>query len=263
MDDLEATDGAHLLGLLGFGIAPAGDALRGTALITEPMTVPGTGCVRTSIIAGWADLLCGLVAIEALAPNVPVTIELDVHLHRERPAPEQLIGIGRPLKRGRSIVATEVTFTDETGRPFALATGQFTSVRTEGHTIPTSEEILAGLANPVGGLDVPWADLIGCERQAPGLASLPRTEQGLNSAGGINGALLLVLAEEAALSASPEGSTLASLSTRFLKVARDGPVVATADVVDGLGRVEIRDTGLDGHPVAAVATTRTFGSLTT
>lgn len=261
VDELDATEGASLLSLLGFGVEAAGDGLRGTATITDHMTVPGTEVLRTSIVAGWADLLCGLVAIEALAPDVPVTVELDIHVYREGPAPAKLTGVGRPLKRGRTIVATEVTFTDESGRPYALATGQFTSVRTPGHTIPTIHEILAGVAAPAGGLEVPWADQIGCQRQGAGVASLTRHEQGLNSAGGFNGALLLVLAEEAALSAEPVGASLASLAMRFFKVARNGPAVATADVVDGLGRIEVRDTGAEGEPLAAVATTRTFGSL--
>ena len=44
---------------------------------------------------------------------------------------------------------------------------------------------------------------------------------------------------------------------RYLRPARVGPVVAKADVLAGLGRVEVRDAGSDDR-LAIVATTRTF-----
>jgi hypothetical protein len=41
--------------------------------------VPGTSRLRTSILATWADNLAGLLAVYAMAPRVPVTLDLDVH----------------------------------------------------------------------------------------------------------------------------------------------------------------------------------------
>ena len=83
---------------------------------------------------------------------------------------------------------------------------------------------------------------------------MPRTPDGLNATGSINGGLLALAIEEAALSLTP-GATLCSLALRYLRSVRNGPAVATADVHHGLGRVEVRDAG-DDDRLAAVATTR-------
>ena len=45
---------------------------------------------------------------------------------------------------------------------------------------------------------------------------------------------------------------------RYLGAVRAGPLVATARVHDGLGQVELRDTG-NGDRLSATATARTFG----
>jgi acyl-coenzyme A thioesterase PaaI-like protein len=57
---------------------------------------------------------------------------------------------------------------------------------------------------------------------------------------------------------SPPGESLASLDLRYLQPARVGPVVATAEVRHGLGRVEVRDEGNENR-LCVAATTRTFG----
>lgn len=88
------------------------------------------------------------------------------------------------------------------------------------------------------------------------MAVLSRSEDGLNSANTVNGGLIALAAEEAALSLSP-GSTLCSLGIRYLQPVRTGPVVATANQDHGLGLVELRDSG-NGDRLAAIATTRAF-----
>jgi hypothetical protein len=80
---------------------------------------------------------------------------------------------------------------------------------------------------------------------------------GLNASGTLNGGLLALVVEEAALSAAPPGATLASLSMRYAQPVRVGPAVAEADVRDGLGDVVVRDAGRDDR-LAVIATTRTF-----
>jgi acyl-coenzyme A thioesterase PaaI-like protein len=83
---------------------------------------------------------------------------------------------------------------------------------------------------------------------------LPRTTDGLNAAGTVNGGLIALAVEEAALSLTP-GATLVSMALRYLRPVRTGPAVATAEVRAGLGRVEVLDAGGDGRPAVA-ATTR-------
>jgi len=88
---------------------------------------------------------------------------------------------------------------------------------------------------------------------------LPRSEDGLNSSNSLNGGLIALAAEEAVLSLAP-ADTLCSLGLRYLQAVRAGPVVATARAHDGLGQVELRDSGR-GDRLSVTATARTFGGL--
>ena len=106
------------------------------------------------------------------------------------------------------------------------------------------------------GLSVPFAERAGCERREPGVAVLPHSNEALNASNTINGGLIALTAEEAVLSLAP-GATLSSLALRYLQPARVGPVVATAAVRDGLGRVEVRDAGNDNR-LCVTATSRLF-----
>ena len=91
-------------------------------------------------------------------------------------------------------------------------------------------------------LTVPFAERAGCAVRAPGVAVLGHSEESLNASNTLNGGLIALACEEAALSLSP-GSTLASLDLRYLQPVRVGPAVAEAEVRNGLGRIEVRDAG--------------------
>ena len=88
------------------------------------------------------------------------------------------------------------------------------------------------------------------------MAVLPRSDDGLNSSNTVNGGLIALVAEEAALSLSP-GATLSSLSLRYLRPVRVGPAVATAHARSGLGQIEVRDAGSDDR-LSVLATARYF-----
>jgi hypothetical protein len=106
-------------------------------------------------------------------------------------------------------------------------------------------------------LEAPFAERAGCDRLGSGVASIPLRPDGLNASGTLNGGLLALVVEEAALSLEP-GATLSSLSMRYAQPVRVGPAVGAADVRDGLGNVVVRDAGRDDR-LAVIATTRTFG----
>src|ERR1700678_3024350 len=65
---------SHLLQELGFAVRQDGETLHGTASITPYMHVPGTDCLRSSILASWADMLCGLLSMRAFGGRVSVTL---------------------------------------------------------------------------------------------------------------------------------------------------------------------------------------------
>jgi len=250
--DEDARASRHILRELGFVTERQGEALVGRATVTGPLLVPGTAHLRTSILATWADTMGGLLAIGSFAPRVPVTLELDVNLFRPAPGSGTVRGVASVAKAGRTVFVFEAEFADD-GGPFAVAAGSFMASPDPGVKMPTR---LPAAAPASQLLSVPLAERVGCERRAPGEAVLPRSEDGLNSSNTVNGGLIALAAEEAALSLSP-GTTLSALALRYLQPVRSGPAVATAVVRQGLGQVRIRDAGADDR-LAVLVTTRTF-----
>jgi acyl-coenzyme A thioesterase PaaI-like protein len=251
-----AREGRHILQDLGWEIERSEDGLHGSAPVVAEMHVPGTAHLRTSILAAWADVLAGHLAVDTISPRVPVTLELDVHLYRPAPGEGVVRGEGRIVKAGRSVFVAGVDFLDDDGEPFGFAAASFMPAPDERLTIPMT--LGAGRTVPARRtLTVPFAERAGCERVAPGVARLSHSDDKLNASNTLNGGLIVLAAEEAMLSLLP-GATISSLDMRYLQPARVGPVVARADVREGLGRVEVRDEGHDDR-LCVVATSRFFG----
>jgi acyl-coenzyme A thioesterase PaaI-like protein len=249
----------HVLQDLGWEMRRAGDKLVGSAGVVPEMCVPGTEHLRTSILATFADTLAGLLAVELIGPRVPVTLELDVHAYRPLPGSGTVHGTGTLVKSGRSVLVASVDFNTGDGEPIAFAAASFMAapdrnVRIEFQT--TVDQILSAGTR----LRTPFAERVGCERRAPGVAVLPHSDVVLNASNTVNGGLIALTAEEAALSLAPR-ATLASLGLRYLQPARVGPVVAKAEVRSGLGRVEVRDAGNDNR-LCVTATSRIFNLAT-
>ena len=149
-----------------------------------------------------------------------------------------------------------VDFTAD-GVPAATATATFMPVPDESLRLPESALLLERTRDETMRLTQPFAERAGCVRQEPGVALLVRSDDGLNSSNTINGGLIALVVEEAALSCAP-GTTLASLAMRYLRPARVGPLVATATGHGGVARVDVRDSGSEDR-LTVTATTRTFG----
>jgi acyl-coenzyme A thioesterase PaaI-like protein len=253
--DTGARAARHILNDLGFVVRRAGDEVHGSAEIVPEMGVPGTGHLRTSILATWVDHVSGLAAMVPLAPRVPVTLELDVHVYGHAPGSGTVHAAARVLKAGRSVVVCGVDVVDDDGIPVAIGNASFMAAPDHALTMPEHTS-LDDLMPAPGTLDRPFAEHAHCQRVAPGVAELQRHEHGLNAAGTINGGLIALVAEEAALSLSP-GATLASMALRYLRPVRSGPAVATAEVRAGLGRVAVVDAGTDGRPAVTAITRAT------
>src|SRR3954471_5941531 len=222
-------------------ISVAGDALHGRVEVTPEMFVPGTSCLRTSILAAFTDLLAGLLAGRVIGPRVPVTLDLAIELFHPPVGVGLVHGVGRPVKGGRTVFVAGVDFTAD-GHPLATASATFMPVPDESLRLPESALLLERTQDETMRLDRPFADRAGCYRQEPGVAVLVRSDDGLNSSNTINGGLIALVVEEAALSAVP-GATAASLGMRYLRPARVGPLVATATTQAAVARVDVRDTG--------------------
>lgn len=242
---------------MGFAVRSDGRLLRGSATVTPFMHVPGTKHLRTSILATWADMLGGLLAVREMRPRVPVTLDLDIHLFKPAPSSGVVSAVGRTVKTGRSVFVAEVSFFDSAGDAFAFATTSFMASPDTSVSLP--EVTSVDLPPYEVSLSMPLAARAGMKRESPGVAVLPRAEDGLNSSNTVNGGLIALCAEEAVLSLAL-GDTLSSLSMRYLGPVRTGPAVALADLRSGLAQIEIRDSGRDNR-LAVTATARTFTRL--
>ncbi|MQY19796.1 PaaI family thioesterase [Nocardia macrotermitis] len=243
----------HILLELGFATRRVGDELHGSATISPEMHVPGTDHLRTSVLAIWLDTMGGLLASLVLHPRVPMTLELDVNLFGPAPGSGEVHAVGRTVKAGRSVFVAEIEFSVD-DVPIGFGATSFMAAPNPDVQLPRKLSIDMPPRGPR--LSLPLAERARCERREPGVAVLPRTEDGLNAAGTVNGGLLALAAEEAVLSLGPSNG-LSFLGLRYLQAARVGPVVATAAVRHGVGRVELRDSGQDDR-ITTLATTRTF-----
>ena len=247
----------HILHELGFAVSRSGEGeLSGTAAIVPTLFVPDTTVLRASVVAIWADTLAGLLAVDVVQPRVPVTLQLDVNFFEPRADLDRIHAGTRRLKQGRSVFVAAIDFTDSHGDVFAAATGTFMVAPDPNVTFSAGPDIVGRMDVPGGPLRVPLADRAGCEHRGPGVVALARTDEGTNASSTLNGGLLALAVEEAALSAG-DGTPLAMIAMRYLRPVRVGPAIATASVRAGLGTVEVRDEGRD-QGVSVFATTRTF-----
>lgn len=247
----------HIMRDLGFGVRGEGDEMHGSAGVVAQMWVPGTSTLRMSVLAAWADVVAGHVAIGLFDPGVPVTLDLDVHLHRPPAGIEQVHMAARVQKAGRSVSVLRIAIDDDRGTALGFAHATFMAAPNPSLRMPTVVRDEALLSPHPPRLEVRYAQRAACERLAPGRATIPMRPDGLNAAGTLNGGLLALVVEEAALSAGRPGDTLASMAMRYAQPVRVGPAVADAAVLDGLADVVVRDAGREDR-LAVIATTRAF-----
>lgn len=256
--DVNVDPSGHIILELGFVLTKTREGFNGTASVVPEICIPGTRTIRTSILATWTDLAAGHLALDALAPRVPVTLELDVQVYPRERTYDTIHAVARPIKIGRTVIVADVEFVDDDGAPIAVGTASFMAApdpMLEFHADIT--ELTSGMSQP-GRLLVPFAERAGCTIETPGVAILHRSDDGMNASNTINGGLIALTVEEAARSLTPD-TTLCSLAMRYVRPMRVGPAVASAKVRGGIGRVEVRDAG-DQDRLAVVATTRAFAA---
>jgi acyl-coenzyme A thioesterase PaaI-like protein len=239
---------------LGLAMEAVGDELHGWADVRPTMWAPGTDMLRTSVAMTWADALLGLHAMKALAPRLTVTLELDAHLFDDVAGVGRVRARSRLVKAGQQVIFTTLDFLADDDHLIGFGSGSFMAIPDPKWLAPPLDEVLTRFGAPRGSLTEPLVDRIGCERVAPGTVVLPCTPVVHNASRAINGGMLAVAVEEAALSADPSARWVESMHLRYLRSVRVGPAVARADVHYGMGRVEVHDASTD--KVAAIATTR-------
>jgi len=239
---------------LGLAMQAVGDELHGWADVRPTMWAPGTEMLRTSVAMTWADALLGLHAMKALAPRLTVTLELDAHLFDDVAGVERVRARSRLVKAGQQVIFTTLDFLDDDGHLIGFGSGSFMAIPDPKWLAPPLEDVLMRFGTPRGTLTTPLVERIRCERVEPGVVVLSCTPVVYNASRAINGGMLAVAVEEAALSADPAARWVESMHVRYLRSVRVGPAVARADVHYGMGRVEVHDASTD--TIAAIATTR-------
>lgn len=252
----ERTGTGHVLGELGLGLELIDDQLHGTAEVSPFMCVPGTNTLRTSILAIWVDVLTGMLCIDIFGGRVPVTLDLSVDVVRPVQSYGRIDAVSRKVKVGRSVAVVDVEFRAEgSDECFAIGSASFMATPDASFTLPSRAESVAEFGRRGAELTEPFAERVGSERLGPGVACLSRRSDGLNASNSINGGLLALVVEEAALSGAPSGTTLSSMALRYLRPARVGPVIGRTTSYGEAARVEVRDAGADDR-LAVLAVTK-------
>lgn len=245
---------AHVLSALGFDVTRTEGGRRGIAEIVPEMHAPGTRAVRTSILATWVDVVAGHLALETIVPQVPVTLSLDVHVVDPRRAVRAIQADATVVKQGRTLLVVRVDVIDEQRRPVALGSATMMASPVPGLTFDPVAAHKDAPHNPNVRLDVPFTDHVRCVRETPGSASLPLAPNAVNASHTLQGGLIGLAAEEAALSLFDDGeAAVSSMVLRYLRPVRVGPAVGTAVRVGSFCDVTVRDRG-DGDRVALTAT---------
>ena len=184
-----------------------------------------------------------------MQPRITVTLDLDLHLRW------QPVGLGdvrleaAVVKAGRNVIVTRVALTfDDDATPFVVGHGSFMASPNPDHVMEGGFP-LALTGWRAGSLPEPLADRAGARRLEPGVAEVPWRMGNLNGTESIQGGLVALALEEAALSAVDPGMVVTSLTLRYLRPFRSGSALARADVVDDVASVEV-ETG-EGKPGAA------------
>jgi len=244
---------SSVLADLGLVIEAVGDELHGSAAVVPAMWSPGTTNLRVSVVVAWADILLGLLAVGDLAPRVPVTLELDVHLFESISGTPTVRSVASVTKAGSMVHVCSIQFFTDDGKRVGFGHSLFMAAPDPRLSMPTGSWALDRFKSVRGMLVEPLSVRAGCVRTGPGVAELPCAPHLLNSSKTLNGGLLAIPVEDAALSAVDTPVMVTSLQMRYLRPVRTG-AIATAVVQGTLAEVEVRDSG--SGAIAVVATAR-------
>ena len=238
-DSVPVAGQSNIVAELGLRTTLQGETTHGVARVVDEACVPGTSTLRTSVLATWADIVTGAVAGTSIDPRIPLTLDLEVQLHRLVPSGVELRLEAEPVKVGRRIILTEVRICDAASdETFGMALVSFVAS-------PNPEHVFEGgfpkLANLEGRLAVPLAERIGGTVVEPGTFDLPRRPDGQNASGGIQGGIIVFGAEEAARSLFDTPSVATSLTVRYLRPFTNGPARCVAEVHGSLAVVRLTD----------------------
>jgi len=245
---------------LRYGISRTDDS--DVPLLIEPYPeVCRSGVLRATVLAAAVDIIGSLFARRTAGSDGIFTTDLSVRAPT-RPVPERIVVRGELLRAGGSLIASEA-FLEADGAPFGYGQTTFQRVRrpagggtAEGNAPTGLPEVLDHFP-----LDRPLAEQAGMVMAdaARGCVELPLGPSSLSPQGVMQGALVALVVEEAALALAEHGSSdphaVTELDLRYLAAGRKGPIVSSAQWVarreDGMIRIALRDAGHENRITAA------------
>jgi acyl-coenzyme A thioesterase PaaI-like protein len=245
---------------------------RAGAVSVRAPGVPGihsrAGAVGAAALGVAVDVIGGNLALRAVQPDWAVTSTLNLHLLR--PIRGDFEVAGAPLRAGTTqvVLDVEVSDSDRSAGPAAVASMTFTRIPRRDNTMPfvEGEQEQFAFADGESGLSAPFLDQIGCRvlDAASGVVELAVEDYVRNSVGALQGGAVVALVDAAAESIASarmvEGAATLDLSVHFLALGRVGPIRTRTRWLaggehDARLSVELVDTGQGGR-LMAVAVVR-------
>lgn len=239
-----------------YGFVRTGD--RQAPLAIEPYPeICVAGALRATVVASAVDMVGGFFTREAAGRDATFTADLSVRIPRPgRPA--RLLARGEPLRVGRRLVSTSVAIEAQGeggARPYAYGETTFSRIPRPEEDARTLEALSTPLVIERHPLDRRLDREVGIVvvSAADGRVELPLRPALLNAEGGMQGALVALVVECAALAmADARGGgphVVTALDLRYLAAASRGPVVGRGEWIGepaaGMLRVALRDRGRD------------------
>jgi uncharacterized protein (TIGR00369 family) len=212
----------------GYGWLPVTDFIRNPS-----------GSVHAGVLATLVDMLGGGLAATTVAPDWIATADLTLHV-LARPASDEVEGIARVLRAGRTTAVIEVELHDDFG-PLGIATMSFARLirRDDNPVVPLPGSTgRSTLALPDSRLTRPIVDQIGflTVDAATGEIELPLTPYIGNTLDAVQGGVVataIVVATDAIVG-SKAGVPVETIDLQitYLSLVKDGPLRTTAHLVD-------------------------------
>lgn len=264
MDEQRSEPSGEPLFFLRYGISRTGNP--DAPIVIEPSAeLCRGGTLRPTVLAAAVDVV-GVLFARQIAGSDPVfTTDLSLRAPA-RPAPKRIVARGELLRAGRGTIASEVVL-EADGASFAYGQASFRRVAsTERSQTPKElpRHVLPERLERVP-LERPLAREAGIvlADAARGRVELPLRQALLSPQGVMQGGLVALVVEEAALALAESGGAgphvVTELDVRYLASGREGPIVSSAhwvtDRESAMLRVALRDAG-NGDRLTSVALAR-------
>ncbi len=222
----------------------------GTVRISDFVRTPSKRWMRASALLTISDMVVGSNLVYNTAPNVPLTVDMQVHqLH---PHVDDELRIESYIRKiGRTISYGETYFR-------LPSSGELAAMVSSTFAITPNPNAYVGDLHRSGGspglIDADLLDYVEVRRVSAGLAEVDRAPGRGNSTGSLQGGVVTLVAEAAAETLTQREAM--AIDIKFLRSVQMGPARAQAvQVGPDTVRVEVTDPGDEGR-LCAIAVVR-------